>query len=406
MHFDIHFRSDVINKLRTAVEDIHSWNIKEKVSSDEIEKLSKYVQGFEHCSVPDHRFLIGGADGSGDFPCVCYGDSVIYLVTAMSRIYEALPTGLKEKNVTNNEIVDFLWLPEDNTKAREQYLDFFAQLMGEPIKDICIKSDYYQLAKSHGGGVPSPIDLVDNLITPGAHESDNIGIQLLNTAESSVLIRLMRSLHGNREAEEPIYLLEDSTMALPLVSSKSTLFFEITKRYACISGRESGIIYMTISKSHNMPKMDQIEDMIKEKVPSGEHWFMRLPVKQIGEDKPSFLGTRTIPPVGAVSYLFRFHNTTQPMRLDMDYEFWIKNIWNEDIEVMRAKEIQIFRDLDFASHDQRCYGYPYPIKACHDMVSLTKEERVAMRKQIVDEAVKAGLKRKNFIDPSIQTGHA
>ena len=72
---------------------------------------------------------------------------------------------------------------------------------------------------------------------------------------------------------------------------------------------------------------------------------------------------------------------------------------------MRKHEIQLFRDLDFASHDQRCYGYPYPIKACHDMASLTNAERIALRKQIIDAAIEKGLKRKNFIDPSIQTGH-
>ena len=94
------------------------------------------------------------------------------------------------------------------------------------------------------------------------------------------------------------------------------------------------------------------------------------------------------------------------MRLDMDFEYWQEHIWSEDKELMRCREQQLFRDLDFASHDQRCYGYPYPIKACHDLASLTNDERVALRKQIINEAVKAGLKRKNFVDPSIQTGHA
>ena len=63
MHFDIHFRADVVNKIRDVVDDIHTWNINDKTSSNEIEELAKYVQGFEHCPVPDHSFLIGGADG-------------------------------------------------------------------------------------------------------------------------------------------------------------------------------------------------------------------------------------------------------------------------------------------------------------------------------------------------------
>lgn len=406
MHFDIHFRTDVVKKIKNVVEDLHTWNINDKLSSDEIDELSEFVQGFEHCPIPDHLFLVGGADGSGDFPCVSYGDSVVYLITAMSRLYSASPTGLKEKDVSNADIVDFLWLPEDKAKARIQYLNFFEQLIGESLEHICEASDYFELTKAHGGGVNSPVDLIDTFITPPAHESDNISIQLLNTAESGALIRLMRSLDTSGYKDIPIYLLEDSTMALPLVTGKSTLFFEVAKRYACKVGRDTGIIYMAISKSHNIPHMDLIEDMIKTKIPTGEHWFLRLPVEKIGEKRLDLLGTRTLPPIGAVTYLFKFHKTTQPMRLDMDFKFWKDNIWSEDKDVMSAKEKQIFRDLDFTSHDQRCYGYPYPIKACHDMASLTKEERVALRKQIIDEAVKAGLKRKNFVDPSILTGHA
>ncbi len=93
------------------------------------------------------------------------------------------------------------------------------------------------------------------------------------------------------------------------------------------------------------------------------------------------------------------------MRLDIDINHWKKTIWSEDSEVMLGRERQLFRDLDFASHDQRCYGYPYPVKASHDLASLTDAERVSIRKQVIDRAVEAGLKRKNFVDPSVTTGH-
>lgn len=407
MHYDIHFRSDVVDRIKDIVADIHTWNEDDGAASSEIEELRDYVQVFEHCPRPDRPFQIGGADGSGDFPCVRYGDSVVYLVTAMARLYGAAAAGtLTERKTTNCDIVDFLWLPEDKMKAKYQYRKFFAQLIGAPLEDICQESDYYQLTKAHGGGVPSPVDLIETLILPPSHEANNIGIQLLSTAEAGSLIRLMQSLDASNAETEPIYILEDTTLALPMVSSKSTLFFEIAKRYACKVAREKGITYMTVSKSHNMPHMDLIEDMVKEMNPSGEHWFLRIPCKQIGEPKPALLGTRSIPPAGAVSYIFKLHRTTTPMRLDMDFEYWQEHIWSEDKELMRCREQQLFRDLDFASHDQRCYGYPYPIKACHDLASLTDDERIALRKQIINEAVKAGLKRKNFVDPSIQTGHA
>ena len=405
MHFDIHFRSDVVEKIKSVVTDIQDWNINDTSAEDEIAALSDQIVCFDHCAAPDRPFLIAGADGSGDFPCVQYGDSVVYLVTAMSRLYEASAGPMSELPVTADDVVDFLWLPEDKAKARTQFLTTFSTLMGAPLEDICQESDYYEYAKRSGKSVASPVDLLDTLILPGAHDSTNIGIQLYSTAEAGALVRLMRSIDKSQFAGKPIYILEDTTLALPMISSKSTLFFEIAKRYACEYARTHGFLYMTLSKSHNMPHMDLIEDEILKKNPTGEHWFLRVPARSLGETKPEFLGTRTIPPVGSVSYIFKFHRTTQPMRLDMSLKFWQQFIQSEDKEEQRRREIQIFRDLDFAPHDQRCSGYPYPIKACHDVASLTDDERVALRKQIVDEAVKAGLKRKNFVDPSIQTGH-
>lgn len=405
MHFDIHFRPDVIDKIKNVVEDIHTWNINDSATADEIAEFSKRVVAFDHCARPDRSFLIAGADGSGDFPCVAYGDSVVYLVTAMSRLYEAASDRLSELPVTSDDVVDFLWLPEDKKKARKQFLDSFSSLIGDSLENICRKSDYFELAKKHGKNVSSPTDLIDNLILPASHEANNISIQLYSTAEVGALVRLMESLVKQGRPDKPIYILEDTTLALPMVTAKSSLFFEIAKRYACEYARENGFTYLTLSKSHNMPHMELIEDEISKVVPSREHWFLRLPSKSTGESKPDFLGTRTIPPVGAVSYLFKLHNTTLPMRLDMSLKAWQQTILCPDKDEQRQREIQMFRDLDFASHDQRSYGYPYPIKACHDMASLTDDERVAMRNQIIEEAVRAGLKRKNFTDPGMLTGH-
>lgn len=406
MHFDNMFRKDVAEMIDNIAQEIFEWNAPDPLSKNEIEALSEYVQVFDHCAKPDHPFLIGGSDGSGDFPCVSYGDAVAYLVTAMSRLYEASINKLVEKKTGLDRIIQMLWLSEDKDKSEEKYKEFFSRVIGESLETICQESDYFQLSRDKGCTLSQPQELIDNLVLPPAHEADNIGIQMRNTAEAGALIQLMQSLKASEIENKPVYILEDTTMALPLLPSKTALFFEIAKRYACKIARDKGIAFITLSKSHNMPRMDLIEEMVKQLNPSGEHWFLRLPTKQQNEDIPTFVGSRSIPPYGAVTYLFKFHRTTQTMRLDMDYYFWKQKIWNEDKEIMSRNEKQLFRDLDFASHDQRCYGYPYPIKACHDMASLTKEERVAFRKLVIDRMVMKGLRRKNFIDPSVQTGHA
>ncbi|MHC5599147.1 MAG: hypothetical protein ACYTXC_24910 [Nostoc sp.] len=68
-------------------------------------------------------------------------------------------------------------------------------------------------------------------------------------------------------------------------------------------------------------------------------------------------------------------------------------------------ERNIFEDLDYASHDQRVYGYPYPIKAAHDRASLTNAERVGLRKQLVAQAIASGINPNLFRDASQATGH-
>jgi hypothetical protein len=88
------------------------------------------------------------------------------------------------------------------------------------------------------------------------------------------------------------------------------------------------------------------------------------------------------------------------LRLDFDAGYWADNLSNE-VSVRK-----VFEALDYCSHDQRCFGYPYPVKAGHDRASLTDAERVALRKQLIDEAVRAGLKRSLFRDASAATGHA
>lgn len=410
MRYDIHLRSDMEEMIQTVVEEIKDWNgVAETTDKDEIEELAKRVVFFDHCAIPDRPFLIGGADGSGDYPCVKYGDSFVYFSLAAARLYEARTSGiLSERSISDHEIKDLLWLSGDSDTCRERFLNAFERMMKETPEIICELSDYYDY-KKESGKVPSTRQgLLDNkiLILPPAHDASNIGIQLRTVAEVGCLVHLIQSKEIGAERDMPLYLLEDTTMALPMITSRSTLFFEIAKRYACVIAREKGIAYMTLSKSHNMPHMDLIEEIIGQENPSREHWFIRIPSTELKEEKLEFLGKRSIPPVGAISYLFKLHNNTQPMRLDMDYHYWNTHINDADQAQRLKNEIQLFRDLDFASHDQRCYGYPYPIKACHDIASLTEAERLSLRKWIIDRAIAIGLKRKNFVDPEIQTGHA
>ena len=407
MHFDIQFREDLLRQIQGVVGDIKDWNADDSALSKELKSLEGRIVPFDHCAIPDHPFRIAGSDGSGDFPCVRYGDSFVYLVTAMARLYEATPdlNHLRELKAPNCDIVDLLWLPEDKKVSNDRFRVFFEHICCVPLSEVCTRSDYYDLCKKNGCAPATSLDLINTLIFPEAHEDNNVRIQMMGTAEAAVFLQLLRSALLSPEDGEPSYVLQDATLTLPLVHKSASLFLEIAKRYACVLAREKKVTYLAVSKSHNLPHIDSIEELVRKVSPTLEHWFLRLPTPALGEQTPHFLGTRAIPPVGAVTYLFRLHRTMPTMRLDMDFEYWKSSIWNRDERTMRERETRIFRDLDFASHDQRCYGYPYPIKACHDMASLTEAERSAFRKKVIDEAVANGLKRKNFLDPSIPAGH-
>jgi NurA-like 5'-3' nuclease len=132
---------------------------------------------------------------------------------------------------------------------------------------------------------------------------------------------------------------------------------------------------------------------------------MRIPTKDHDGWELALTKDRQLPPIGAVTYLVRFHRNVPVLRLDMDVEFWRARVLRDDEEETLANESWIFEHLDYASHDQRSFGYPYPLKAGHDRASLTQTERSSFRRQIIDAAVSAGMKRSVFRDASMATGH-
>jgi hypothetical protein len=211
--------------------------------------------------------------------------------------------------------------------------------------------------------------------------------------------------------QRPDYVLVDTTMSLPLVTQNGSLFFEHLKRLCCVEATQRGVGFFALSKSHGLPSIEQVEALVRETARAmgnahAEHWFIRLPIPNVDPWAFPLPDGKRVPPYGAVSYLVRFHRNTPIMRLDVDFNYWQQYLRGADDAATSASEAKVFGDLDYASHDQRAFGYPYPIKACHDRTSMKMAERVALRKQIVDAAVAAGMKRTLFKDVSIATGHA
>jgi hypothetical protein len=189
----------------------------------------------------------------------------------------------------------------------------------------------------------------------------------------------------------PKYLLLDTTLVYFLLGETPYLP-EILKRYLICRANAQGTAVIALSKSHNIPNGDLIGRFVREKFGFKDHWHLRLPAEALGEAPLRFLKDKEVPPKLSVSYLFKFHATFFPMRIDVDAAWWRENI-NHDAE----REAQLFRDLDYTCHDIRSYGYPYPLHAVHRSASLTKSEKKAIRDILLQNAQSEGILRGAFM---------
>jgi hypothetical protein len=386
------------NKVQTLATEMSSWESKPRLDEETEGHIRKNIQSFKHTNRAD-EFRIAGVDGSGDYPSFSYADSFVYVATASGTVFRTDTLhGLVEEQVLLEPNLDLVWLPEDREKAEGQWIRAFSSLAGMDAGEVVWESDYSTLKRTHAGTGAS----LDHLVLPRASDTSNCGIQLRSCAEWGAALRLIQSEPTCR------YVLMDTTLSLPFIKTKdNSLFHEHLKRLCCVRAQERGIRLFTVSKSHSLPSIEIVENLAREVMglPTSkvaEHWFLRLPVPSCDDwSMEGLVEGRQIPPIGAVSYLFRFHKNTPVMRLDMDRNWWVENLKGNPVE-----ETRVFEELDYCGHDQRAYGYPFPIKACHDRTRLSNAERLVMKKQIIDAAVAQGMKRSLFKDVSMATGHS
>lgn len=370
------------------------------IEQDEADRLTDAITRFEHTSAVEKPFLVGGVDGSGDYPNVQFADSFVYVATANAVAYRtSVVSGLTEVAHGIAPIREPIWLPAPSDEKDRLLDEAFGWLVGRSVLDVVSGSDYIALKSAQCRASFTAESLVADLIRPPAHDAANLAVQLRSTAELGCALRLLEM------SEPPKYVIVDTTMSLPLLDNRRrSLFFEHVKRLCCVEARNRGIGFFSLSKSHGLPRIDLIESLARDKFGLGrpdeaEHWFLKMP------HGLTLAEGRRIPPPGAVSYLVRFHRNVPVLRLDMDVEYWGRFIRSDDPTEELANECRMFQELDYCGHDQRCYGYPYPVKAGHDRASLTKDERTMVRRLVEDAAVAEGTSRALFQSASMMTGH-
>jgi hypothetical protein len=381
------------------------WEGSAKLGEEAARRLRQSIRFFDHTTTVD-SVECAGIDGSGDYPALAYGDSFVYLTVAQGSAYAADTVhGLREVDTGVPALFDVFWIPQSEQHRSRVWDATFERMCGLTLREVVAASDYRELKARWSGRRTSVSQLVEQLIRPHASDASNVAIQLRTTGELAIALQLLRRYQQGCTGG-PTLLIFDSTMTLPLVTRRDvSLFYEHLKRLCCVEARQRGIVFAGLSKSHGLSGIDFIESAAAEaagndqKAPA-EHWYLKVPTEQI--DGWALPGTdgRRLPPAGAVTYLVRFHRNVPVLRVDFDEIYCAEHLRDE------SSVRSLFQSLDYCSHDQRCFGYPYPVRAAHNQASLMDAERVALRKQLIDEAVRAGMKRSHFRDASQPTGHA
>lgn len=411
MKGDLEYRLALQGRIDEIAGLINGWESAQRISESAKPEVYGRVHFFNHTKQIED-LVVAGVDGSGDFPSLAYNDCFVYLSIAQAVVYQSNAfSGLKEITPIPELVFDITWLPEKDGDRQRLLSESLERLAGISVNEMIESSDYREL--KGGKKKFSTDELVRGLILPHASDSGNLAIQLRTVAELGAAWRLLNS------ETAPNILLFDGTLTLPFVNrdEPSSLFFEHLKRLCCKKALEKGTGFFALSKSHGLSGISELNEIIESKaaengVETTDKWFVRLPLPKESifsySDDWTFglLNGNSIPPKGAVSYLFQLHKQTRPMRLDMDRNYFEKKILATTEQETTENERKLFHQLDYISHDQRCYGYPYPIKAAHDRASLTKSERESFKQQLINAAIKKGVKPKLFTDASIITGHA
>ena len=348
----------------------------------ELKALCAGIKSYPHTKALPSEFSVAAIDGSGEYPVLQQDDIFLHFVIAAGAIYTTASHRqhkLSSVEPVNPIFKQFVLLSDDMARTQSGYEEYLTALTGLSLKDLATGSDYCEMSGRFGKPIRHA-DVTWKKVTLSKASQIATHAYLLRTvAELGMAIRML--------SHKPRYMLVDTSLVYFLLGE--TLFLpELLKRYLITQANAQGTGVIALCKSHNIPNGDLIGRLAKDDLGYKDHWYLRLPSAALGEPIPSFLDGREIPPKLSVSYLFKFHATTFPLRIDVDADWW-----KSAIEGDEAREKQFFADLDFTCHEVRSFGYPYPMHAAHRSASLTKQERKALKDILVQHAQREGLMR-------------
>jgi hypothetical protein len=379
---------DAVSGFRHAIED-------SKPTEDELGSLVDRATSYEHCSRLSEDFTIGAVDGSGEYPILQQDDIFLHFAIASATLFETCSDRqhkLSVRTVPGDTKKSFSILRDVSEFVQRSYQAYLKDIVGLSLEDIVVQSDYCEVFSQYGRKALRKRDVTwDNIAFSKASEIATHAYQLRSLIELAMAIKLLE--------HSPKYVMIDTSLVYFLLGE--TIYLpEILKRYLITRAASVGTCVVALCKSHNIPNGDLIGRRVKEQSGLKDHWFLRLPSESLGEEQLSFLREKEVPPKLGISYLFKFHETSFPMRIDVDAVWWKSNI-NGDVE----KEKRFFSELDYTCHDVRSYGYPYPMHAAHRASSLTRKEKKAARDILLQFAQQEGILRGASFSPDPEMVH-
>lgn len=366
---------DAVSTFKEAVEGA-------RPDDKELKSLCANIRSYPHTKRLESEFTMAAVDGSGEYPVLQQDDFFLHFAIAAGTAYQTASDRqhkLSSIQTLNPIFKQFVLLSDDMARTQQSYLDYLHALTGLSLQDLASGSDYCEVSGQFGKPLRHADVIWKKVTMSKASQVASHAYLLRSLAELGMAIRMLE--------HKPRYLLLDTSLVYFMLGE--TLFLpELLKRYLITQANAQGTGVVALCKSHNIPNGDLIGRYAKDEMGFKDHWYLRLPSDALGEPIPAFLEGREIPPKLSVSYLFKFHATSFPLRIDVDAAWWKAAIGGDEM-----KERQFFADLDFTCHEVRSFGYPYPMHAAHRSASLTKQERKALKDILLQHAQREGLIR-------------
>jgi len=407
-------------EIRDTFKTIKERNITQaKKLNQDLKKLDYLLRTFETfppAHTFDEDFLVAAVDGSGISSLCTYEDNFVQLVTAATSIHD---TNTRENkpmkfkvidNIIPNKgiIIKIFNFPAERELFIQQFIDFCKSVypMSDLIDPILSHMTEYSKWDPKAFQITSEKELIkriasslrDYILFPSPLQEDNILQAVREIVEYSLAKQVVL-------CDLPIkYLILDGSLTIFPPGRQKVPLGDYLLRDLCLNARKHNIILCGLSKTHTLPGATLISDIAKERFGSNAHWFCRIPGRKDPHGKLSIYENREIPPAMAITYIFKFSKTSPIFRIDFDYFWWIKHIYNTDKEIMKEHEIALFRELDFMSHEANWYGYPCPPGFAHKKCTITHVIRELLTSRAIQIAKEMGISEEHLISARKKIG--